>query len=229
MGGRPNELGGGVDHGAWDSFPGPGHDSYGRRLMVRSFRSPALVALACSLVFVTACGSDEPDTATPAPPVVAPGTTPSPDTSSTSTTTSPPTDEQAVLAAVDCYWATLLVANDPPNPDHPGYQACFTGDARARAIAGSEKYLRDGQRVGNVDGYARSNTTIIAVSDNAAVVAECFVDDGIVEVAATGAVVNSETASVEVEIDLGADEGTWRVAKVRGIRERLGANVCPDA
>jgi len=194
--------------------------------MVRSFRSPALVALACSLLLV-ACGSDEPDTATPAPSVVAPAITPAPDTSNTSTTEPPPTDEQAVLAAVDCYWATLLVANDPPNPDHPGYQTCFTGDARARAIASTLKNQQSGYTARDPNGVARSGTRIISITATDATVAECFVDDGVLTVASTGAAVNSAVSASTVEFDLERSQDGWQVSKARSIEKWEMANTCP--
>ena len=55
--------------------------------------------------------------------------------SPTSEPTSPSTtltDEEAVLAAYQGYWDTWLVANDPPNPDHPDLERYATGAALAK-------------------------------------------------------------------------------------------------
>ena len=70
--------------------------------------------------------------------------------SPTSEPTSPSTtltDEEAVLAAYQGYWDTWLVANDPPNPDHPDLERYYTGgplDRARREIIADRRISRAG-------------------------------------------------------------------------------------
>src|SRR5688500_8790290 len=73
------------------------------------------------------CGGGGVDEAGSSPTTVAPSTTTVP-----APTTTVLTDEQAVLAAYQGYWDTWLVANDPPDPDHPDLARYATGAALAR-------------------------------------------------------------------------------------------------
>lgn len=175
-----------------------------------------VVLAALGLALVPACGDDGDDVA---------GTDPTVGRSSTTEATTPPTrppgstpsgtdpaagEEAAVRAAVDCYWQTIVEANDPPDPDHPGFARCFTGPALERSRQRVVEHQAAGEYVKDSTGVERYGTSVTVHSDGSAQVIECFIDDAVV-LGPTGSVVDDTVASYDVEFRVVRLNGYWYV------------------
>lgn len=190
-----------------------------RRPRRRGFDLPAAaVALALVAGAASACaggdGSTEPVASTRAPAGSA-GTTAVPPTSPGTTappaTAAPATDEEAVLAAVNCYWSTIVAANDPPDPDHPGFDRCFTGAALERSRERVQEHLIFGQTVRDPSGGVQRTAPTITVEGNSARATQCAIDDAVVVRTDTGEVLNDKVVSTEVQLILERTGTSWKV------------------
>ena len=183
-----------------------------------------------------ACGEDERPTA-PGPTATSPArgvlTAPTsrsaePTVLDTGSAPEPADDEAEVLAAVDCYWETIAEANDPPNPDHPGFERCFTGAALERSRAKVQGHLDHGRTVRYPNGAIWVMTDGVRVVGDRAEVIQCLVDDAVVVDAATGRTLNDEIVSAKVRIDL-VHGTSWRVEESRVIGEIKEGRSCVHA
>lgn len=210
-------------------------------MQVGSVRSAAMRrALVTGLLAVTvltvsgACGSDEdPGEAATASTQGVPSTTAtsSPRPVATSAPATPDTamaaDEAAVRAAVDCYWQTIVEANDPPNPDHPGFDRCFTGPALERSRQLTEELLENGQRTSDPTVLTEQfRVRVSFTSEGVAEVNECVIDDGQLIDAFSGEVLNDATVSAEVGLQLNWIDGQWKVSDSVTTQRSEGRSLC---
>jgi hypothetical protein len=174
----------------------------------------ALVVAACS------SGDESPETADDAPATRRPA-------ESTTTAIDPASEEAAVLAAVEGYWDSYFVINDPPNPDHPDLARYRTGEAleTTRANLQERKDLGQVVRLPEPSVWSRS-TDIVSIVDDQARVAECVIDDSQLIDQGSGEVLNDSTLTVEFELDLVRDDNGWRVARNVTVSEQEGEFAC---
>lgn len=188
---------------------------------------PALLLAATPMLGLVACGSDDD------PPDAVPGTAPDGTADSGTTapatvpkTTGPPTEEEAVLAAVQCYWDTIVEANDPPNPDHPGFERCMMGPALEHSRRLTIEHREMNRTVSDPTGSTQRTNTLVTVEGDTAVVTECIVDDAVVSDAASGTVLNDRVISAEIRIDLERHDGAWRVSNGTVTADQEGPGQC---
>jgi hypothetical protein len=144
-----------------------------------------------------------------------------------STTAAPDGDEAAVLATVDCYWSTILAANDPPDPNHPGFAECFTGPALERSTTLTEVHRARGERVTDSTGRTEQYRVEVVFDDaSRARVSECIIDDAVVVEAGSGRVVDDKVISADMVVHVVRDPDRWRVADVDMVRDALGEELC---
>lgn len=204
-------------------------------------RHGLLGALVVVIVAVAACGEDGPRAGPPTSgslagePSAPAGTGASAETTSVPAevvgpeASAPPVDddEAAVLAAVDCYWETIVEANDPPNPDHPGFDQCFTGPALERSRGITLGYVRDGLRANDPTGATEQYGLEIAeLQAERASVVECVVDDGRLIERATGTVLNDAVVSARMQIELKRVSGVWKVTDSVAWERVEGGSLC---
>ena len=187
--------------------------------------------LAVLLAVAGACAGDddgggEPPASSPTTTAATATTGPAAPGSSVVAAPGPEDDEAAVLAAVDCYWDTIVEANDPPDPDHPGFDRCFTGAALERSRGNVEERRLLGQRLIDPSGSVQRTTPQVTMSDGSAVVSQCTVDDGVLVDAPTGQTLNDRVASGRVELLLRLENGQWRVAESRLTTKSDGTSAC---
>lgn len=195
----------------------------------------ALVALATAVLALTvgACSGDEGGGADRADgsatmTVVSPTRAAGPTTTRPTAPpdTAPPVDEPAgeeaaVLAAVDCYWQTIVEANDPPDPDHPGFDRCFTGPAleRSRGNVIERQQLR--RAVVDPTGVQRSGTTVV-LEQATGIVSECFIDDAVTVDSTTGRAIDDSVTTYWVEFRLRKEGMEWKVYDNTNLRSAEG-------
>ena len=121
-----------------------------------------------------------------------------------------------MLAAVDCYWRTIVEANDPPTPDHPGFAECFTGPALERSQGNTRERLARGERVQDATGPGVEDRSVASIDAGAARVIDCVVDDAVV-LAADGSVIDGEVYRLVVDVRLDRQESGWKVASIQTI------------
>jgi hypothetical protein len=185
----------------------------------------------------TSSTSDRPSTATES-------TTPSSSTSTTTTTSSstasvPPTTsgrsgapdavEQEVIDRYLGYWAARLEANSGvPDPAHPGLAEFATGAQLEAAVSEAQTNLERGVSYRpREDAAAVQRIEVVSIEGDAAVVQECFVDDGLVVRQDTGEVVDDDITTHNVRADLVREGGgPWRVSAVRAIQVWEGVAGC---
>jgi hypothetical protein len=187
----------------------------------------AVAVLLVALAGLAACGDDgggEDSTASPTT-ATAPRATSAPDT----TAPEPVSDEEAVLAAVQCYWDTIVEANDPPDPDHPGFERCMTGAALERSRGITEHHRSLGETVRDPNGRTEQfHSTVSQVDGKSAEVTQCIVDDAIVMRASDGLVLNDKVISASMRLVLVKDETAWRVENAYLTADREGRSLCSD-
>jgi hypothetical protein len=148
------------------------------------------------------------------------GAAPAPDTRSTETTPAPITTstaalspEDEVLAAVDGYWRTYFEANDPPDPNHPGFDRYFTGEAKAKSVGNASERRSAGLVVRLPPSTAsRSESEVVSIDPQVAVVRNCVVDDSQLLDATTARVLNGSVVTSLLTLNLEHVDGTWKVA-----------------
>jgi hypothetical protein len=174
------------------------------------------------------------------------GSSPQPTTSSTSitpsstssTTSAPPETrgptgadvaEQEVIDRYLGYWAARFEANSGvPDPAHPGLAEFATGAQLEAVVSETQSNLEGGlayrQRE---DPAAIQRVEVVSIEGDAAVVQECFVDDGLVVRQGSGEVVDDDVTTHNVRGDLVREPGgPWRVSAVRAIQVWEGVAGC---
>jgi hypothetical protein len=187
---------------------------------VRALQIAALVGVG---LVAGACGGDD-------------GADESADTTAATTTTAPTTTldeetqkEEAAKAAYLAYWATYDQATaDPVDPELPAMQRLITADHQ-RVVT---RNLQDRQARGEAVRHPAASQATHEIRsaelqpDGSVMITECEVDDAVVYVVATGAVVNDEVVTklataVMVEVD-----GSWRIAHSEVIQRWRGVVEC---
>jgi hypothetical protein len=188
-----------------------------------------LVALALSVLLAmsfTACGSDdEPDTADDTRATTTAATEPS---DGTSTTTAAVDETEAeILVAVDGYWDSYFVVNDPPNPDHPDLATYRTGEALEQSKANVQERKDLGQvvRLPDEPEYMH-DPRVESVDGDVAVVRDCSVDDSLLVEVGTGQVLNDDVATVLWETHVAREGGEWKVSANYVTQEWEGVAGC---
>jgi hypothetical protein len=174
-------------------------------------RRNVLGATVVVLVLATAgCGGGGVDEADATATTVEPSTTSEP--------SSPPTtltDEQAVLAAYQGYWDTWLVANDPPNPDHPDLGRYATGAALAKVRESIANHRSVGQVLRlPVNSISEHRSRVVALDGRTAVLSDCSIDDGLVLAYGSGTVLNDAVGTWLIRATLEWSGGAWLVKEV---------------
>ncbi|MFN8037881.1 MAG: hypothetical protein U0Q07_01605 [Acidimicrobiales bacterium] len=216
------------------SWVPPGPSGHRRRGPLAALAAAVLLAgAACSTTGTTEAGDGARATTTATSPATTtrPGATAPPSTTATSTAPAATDDEAAVLAAYQGFWDTWLQANDPPNPNHPGLERYYTGPALEKARAEIEKNRQAGlalQRPADSKFGYREPT--IELSGSSAVLRTCLVDDGLVVIQSSGAIVDATVVNSDLEAHLtksaDSDGATWRVSENRFVEKRTGPK-CP--
>ncbi len=211
-----------------------------RARLVRSASCAGVAALATTgLLAVAACSAREttaadgptastaPTSSTSASPATAPATTAAPSTTPGTAAPSPADDEAAVLAAYQGFWDTWLQANDPPNPDHPGLARYYAGPALEKARAEITKNRQSGlllrRPASSSFGF---QTPSIEINGASAILTTCLVDDGLVVLQSSGAIVDSTVVNSDIEAHLTRSTDGWKVSENRFLEKRSGSS-CP--
>jgi hypothetical protein len=150
----------------------------------------AVTLVAATVVLLAGCGSSD---RSARPPSTASSLAIAP------TTTTKPDPTQAVLAAYQRYWQLWIEDNQPPNPDDPRLAEVETGAALAsdrevihqHAVAGEEFRTPAHSR-----SHHAAKATVVPEAGRATVI-DCAIDDGVVVIASSGAIVND---AVETEL-----------------------------
>jgi hypothetical protein len=158
------------------------------------------------------------------------GAAPAPDTRSTETTPAPITTstaalspEDEVLAAVDGYWRTYFEANDPPDPNHPGFDRYFTGEAKAKSVANTQDRVESGRSIrSGPDGAFSATSRIMSVDGDRAQVAACVVDDSITVDTRTGQVLNDSTYTFRFILVVDVVSESWKVSGLTEVGRNEG-------
>lgn len=162
-------------------------------------------------VGMAGCGGDSADSAAPSTTETEVTTT-----ESTTTSTTTVTEEEAILAANQGYWDTWILANNPPNPDHPDLARYATG----AALESNRSSITENQALGRAfrartGGQARHSTQIEARASEFASVVDCSIDDGVVVDVLDGSVLDDSVATWLYRTTLQrSPAGDWRVAFV---------------
>jgi hypothetical protein len=161
----------------------------------------------------------------------APGATPAPPPSSTvestSPTTQPRSDEEAILAAVQGYWQAFLVANDPPDTNHPALRAVMAGPALTTTVDRIEERqrLRQVVRLPSASRF-RSTPQLESVDGGAATVLDCLVDDSMVIDEPSGLVLNSKVSTFLFRHKVARLGASWFVTEVEQVSRWDGVTQC---
>ena len=196
--------------------------------MPRFPRRHLLLALLVVLP-LAACGGDDDPSAGPTADdtVVSTTSTTDPDPT-TSTATADPTPEQEVEAAyleiVRSYYERL----QDPDPDDPSISEAHTGASLAQVTNHNQEMLAAGQRERFTErGVPTPDVRNVTLEGDAiARIDNCYVDDVIVYVAATGAVVDDSASSLLVESVLVLEDGRWKLSEQLVIETTPGAEGC---
>ena len=195
-----------------------------------SGRTPGLSALSAVVLTLVvalatpACGSSRPDQAS-----VPVDTTPAAaSTGATSPDAATSDLSAAVLARYQEFWQVWLRANNPPNPDYPDLDRYYTG----RQLDGARTTILDRQMSGQVvslppgSKYAHHASVTVYPNGASANVIDCAIDDSVVIVEATGAVVNSELVAQLINAEMVLIDGAWKVSAVTFVKEWPGETEC---
>jgi len=193
----------------------------------------------------TACGSEATridESATSSAPTTVtlrssdtttPTTTASGESTSAPASTSPPISaadpaHQEIIDAYIAYWDARFAANSGvPNPQDPALARYATGRQLEAVTAETQTNLDAGRALRRSPNPANvRRVTVASVAGDAAVVQECFVDDGQVIERATGRVLNDAVATHNVQADLLRVDGQWRVSAATLIQRWEGVAGC---
>jgi hypothetical protein len=141
--------------------------------------------------------------------------------------TTDPSPEQAVLSAYQAYWDTWLAANDPPDPDHPGIARYYAGAARERARDSitTNRTLGHAVRLPPATQYAHE-ARVVDVTDRAATVLDCAIDDSRLVVQRDGTILNDDVLTSRARATLQLDDDVWRVVDVTVLDRWQGVVPC---
>jgi len=166
-----------------------------------------------------ACGSSGSDTGAPAT-----------DSSLDSTTTVPaPTDvEQAVLAAYQEFWRVWLRANNPPNPDYPDLARFYTASQLQGARASIAGHKARGELVVLPPNskYSHHASAQVLGDGTKATIADCAIDDSIVEKTGTAEVINDDLVAQLVAAEMTLTESGWKVSSITFLKDWPGETEC---
>lgn len=116
-----------------------------------------------------------------------------------------------VLDAVGDYWDAILVAGDPPDPDHPELARHLTGRALERSRAVFAERAAEGLTTRNMTGITVEDALVDLSGADKAEVRHCFyADEELVDVG-TGEVVERDNNAVEVLLSLVVVDDSWKV------------------
>jgi hypothetical protein len=130
----------------------------------------------------------------------------------TSTTVDPRAN--AVLQGYEAYWAALLAAADPVDPNSAELAAHATGDELEQA----QSVLSELGRAGDVmRGSYGHDASVQSIDESEAVVADCLAPRTTILDAATGEVTVGEAGGVGlVTVQMALDGDVWKVALIEG-------------
>jgi hypothetical protein len=179
-------------------------------------------AVVVTVLAAAGCGGGGGDEAASPATTGEPSTTPEPTSPSTTLT-----DEEAVLAAYQGYWDTWLVANDPPNPDHPDLERFATGAAlyRDRSAIGNFRLLRQIVRLPAQSEW-RHDAAVESVSIGEAVVLDCSVDDSVLIDEPSGRVLNDGVSTYRLRAVAVRLPDGWRIGSVDVVEKWDGVAGC---
>lgn len=196
----------------------------------------AVAAIALALV-VTACSGRGDETAASVVSVApaetattvgvdatvdeAPSTTGAPSTSTapvTTSTTTPaaPTDEERIDALVERYWQVVFAANNPPDPEHSGWDEVATPGLAESRRARSAENLENNFGIAPLDPDEPFNlgSVVTLVGETSAIAFHCFRDFAYAYELDTGKPLGDSTVISLVRIDARLTGDGWRVGAV---------------
>lgn len=196
-----------------------------RQLRSLSVKTRRWVAPAAALtVLVASCsgGSTNDDAAptvslAPANPTT---TTADPATTTTAppttTTTTPiPTDEEQIDALIERYWQVVFAANNPPDPDYPGWDEVATPRLAEGRRARSAENLQNNRGIAPLEPDARFNLgSVVTVLDGQAIGFHCFRDFAYGYELDTGEVLGEARVVSLVRVEVVETEVGWRLRLV---------------
>ncbi|MCC5951800.1 MAG: hypothetical protein JJU45_06850 [Acidimicrobiia bacterium] len=134
--------------------------------------------------------------------------------------------EAAVLEAVQGFWDTVVEANNPPDPTHPGFERYFTGEALEHSRGRTERMLALGHVAQDPDGVELVAPQLEFQSETVVSVLFCFIDNATVVDETTGTVIDDSINVIDAELTVRLDDGKWRVAETSLVTLREGATRC---
>lgn len=216
----------------------------------------AMIVVAVA-VLLAACSDDEPRASQPE--ITVPSTTSTTAASSTTSTSeptperveaAPPPDEprpdidvnvtypsdftEEQVEVVDAYrgfWHAVYVASDPPNPAHPLLPDFMTIDRLQAVQAGLQDAIARGVVIQiPEDASYRHLVMDVEISGEQAVIRDCGVDDAVVVDASTGALIDGDVVTRELEFEAERTGGSWRIGgrQPRTVHEWQGVAGCAE-
>lgn len=125
------------------------------------------------------------------------------------TTTTTTRVEEAVLDAYLAFWDAFALAADPPNPDHPALAETATGEQLERLRTLFAERRDDG--IAADPGDTRQRPRVVEVTRSRATVADCWLDEGVMTDAQTGALISDRKIWTEGEFVLVRIDSAWKV------------------
>ena len=187
-----------------------------RRVSIAALAS--VVALA-----VGACGGDDGDEESTNR--TAPSSTSAPTTTLDEETQKEEEAKKAFLA----YWEAYMEATaEPVDPQLPALQQLMTGDHQRVVTRNLEDRQAHGEAVRHPAGSRAAHEIQSAElqRDGSVKITECEVDDSVIYVVATGAVVDDEVVTKLAEADMVEIDGSWRIAHSEVIQRWRGVVEC---
>jgi len=169
-----------------------------------------------------ACGGDDDEESTSS---TASSTTAAP----TTTLDAETRKEEGAKAAYIAYWDAYMEATaEPVDPQLPAMQALMTGDHQRVVTRNLEDRQARGEAVRHPAGSQATHEIRSAElqPDGSVKITECEVDDAVVYVVATGAVIDDEVATKLATADMVEIDGSWRVAHSEVIQRWRGVTEC---
>jgi len=186
---------------------------------------PGLLVLVV-ISLTPACGGDDDD-----------GTAPDPTPRSTTTTTEPTTTtlselDQKIEAAKAAYLAFMHAVRAaeaaPVTPHLPDVQAVMTGLQQTQITANLEGMQARGEAVRLPENSQDSQEVLTASlqPDGSVLLKACEINDAVVYDVATGAVVDDDVITIEVDVTVVQENGVWKVADTVITEESNGVVPC---
>ena len=186
---------------------------------------PGLLVLVV-ISLTPACGGDDHD-----------GTAPDPTPRSTTTTTEPTTTtlselDQKIEAAKAAYLAFMHAVRAaeaaPVTPHLPDVQAVMTGLQQTQITANLEGMQARGEAVRLPENSQDSQEVLTASlqPDGSVLLKACEINDAVVYDVATGAVVDDDVITIEVDVTVVQENGVWKVADTVITEESNGVVPC---